>query len=68
MCEINRDWNISSETEIALAEDRKQDHSPKTELIKTQLQRAFKDRATEDLPDDLLSLIGKLKEQDAKNG
>ena len=68
MSEINQDWSKSSEMENALAEDEKQDSTPKSELIKTQLQRAFKDRASEELPDDLLSLIGKLKEQDAKNG
>mgnify|MGYP001803925990 CR=1 FL=1 len=59
---------MSSTLEIDLAEDHKQDENPKSELIKTQLQRAFTDRASEDLPDELMSLIGKLKEQDAKNG
>lgn len=59
---------MSSKTESALAEDRKQDENPKSELIKTQLQRAFTDRASEELPDELLTLIGKLKEQDAKDG
>lgn len=51
-----------------MAEDRKQDEKPKSALIKTQLQRAFSDRASEELPDELLSLIGKLREQDKNNG
>ena len=37
-------------------------------LIKEQLRRSFDDKAAEALPADLLSLIGKLREQDDENG
>lgn len=40
----------------------------RTALIKDQLRRSFDDKAAEPLPDDLLSLIGKLREQDDKDG
>lgn len=40
----------------------------KKDLIKENLRRAFDDKATEDLPADLVALLAKLKEQDAQNG
>ena len=41
---------------------------PRTALIKDQLRRSFQDKATEELPSDLMSLIAKLREQDEQNG
>ncbi len=45
-----------------------QPENRRTALIKDQLRRSFEDKASEALPADLLSLIGKLREQDDKNG
>ncbi|SEK20404.1 hypothetical protein SAMN04488032_101271 [Pacificibacter marinus] len=40
----------------------------RTDLIKDHLRRSFQDKAAEELPSDLMSLIGKLREQDDQNG
>ena len=45
-----------------------QHDKPRTALIKDQLRRSFQDRASEELPTDLMSLIEKLREQDDQNG
>ena len=58
----------STKTETALSKDNAKDQEAKSATIKTQLQRAFSDKAAEELPDDLLALIGKLREQDVQNG
>ena len=42
--------------------------SLKDQLIEENLKRAFKNKANEAVPDDLLALIDKLKAQDEKNG
>ena len=59
------DW---TKTETALSKDNAKDRDAKSATIKTQLQRAFSDKAAEELPDDLLALIGKLREQDVQDG
>jgi hypothetical protein len=41
---------------------------PGKALIKEQLRRSFQDKASEDLPADLKTLIEKLREQDEQNG
>lgn len=38
--------------------------TPRTALIKENLRRSFQDKANEDLPDELMSLISKLRDQD----
>jgi hypothetical protein len=40
----------------------------RTDLIKDHLRRSFQDKAAEELPSDLMSLIGKLREQDDQDG
>ncbi len=40
----------------------------KENLIKENLRRAFDDKATEDLPTDLLALLEQLRGQDEQNG
>lgn len=45
-----------------------QHDKPRTALIKDQLRRSFQDKASEELPSDLMSLIEKLREQDDKSG
>lgn len=49
--------------EVDLSKDEKK-VVPSSATIKTHLQRAFGDKANEELPDDLLALIGKLRDQD----
>ena len=46
----------------------KQPEKQRTDLIKEHLRRSFQDKATEDLPSELMSLIGKLREQDDQDG
>lgn len=46
--------------------DEKQDMRNEN-LIKENLRRAFQDRATEELPTDLLSLLEQLRGQDEQN-
>ncbi|WP_165814467.1 NepR family anti-sigma factor [Pararhodobacter oceanensis] len=41
---------------------------PQTALIREQLRRSFQEKASEDLPADLMTLINQLKEQDTQNG
>lgn len=48
--------------------DENETDRPRTALIKEQLRRSFQDKASEELPADLLSLIEKLREQDEQNG
>lgn len=48
--------------------DDKGQPKPGKTLIKDQLRRSFHDRANEALPDDLMNLINKLREQDEQNG
>lgn len=40
----------------------------RTALIKEQLRRSFQEKAKEELPADLMSLIEQLREQDENNG
>jgi hypothetical protein len=40
----------------------------KENLIRENLRRAFDDKATEELPSDLLALLEQLRGQDDKNG
>ncbi|MGB3246205.1 MAG: NepR family anti-sigma factor [Sulfitobacter sp.] len=42
--------------------------TPQTALIKEHLRRSFEDKASEELPSDLMNLIEKLREQDDKSG
>lgn len=42
------------------------DETKKTSLIKSNLKRAFDEKAAQDLPPELIDLIAKLSEQDAK--
>lgn len=51
-----------------MAEQNKAGETTTSETIKTQLRKAFDDKAAEDLPDELMSLIGKLREQDDADG
>ena len=41
---------------------------PKAALIKTNLKKAFDEKAGEDLPADLMALIAQLRDQDGQNG
>lgn len=40
----------------------------KENLIKENLRRAFDDKATEELPSDLMALLAQLRGQDEQNG
>ena len=40
---------------------------PNESMIKENLQRAFQDKATEDLPAELLALLAQLRDQDEQN-
>ncbi|WP_323035311.1 NepR family anti-sigma factor [Pararhodobacter sp.] len=46
----------------------KEQETPHKGLIREQLRRSFEDKASEELPADLMALIEKLKEQDSRNG
>lgn len=48
--------------------DDNQHENQRTALIKEQLRRSFQEKATEELPADLMSLIEKLREQDDNDG
>lgn len=48
--------------------EEEREMSPGAALIKEQLRRSFQEKASEDLPPELMDLIGKLREQDNKNG
>ena len=50
-----------------MTDDKKTDEHGASETIKSQLRKAFDDKAAEDLPADLVSLIGRLREQDDAN-
>lgn len=50
-----------------MADDKDSDAKAASETIKTQLKKAFDDKAAEELPDDLLALIGQLRDQDDAN-
>ncbi len=51
-----------------MTEHDKDDTKPRTALIKDHLRRAFEDKAKEDIPDDLIALLQKLKLQDDTDG
>lgn len=46
----------------------KEPDPPGKALIKEQLRRSFNEKATEELPSELVSLIARLREQDDKDG
>lgn len=46
----------------------KNEEKPQSALIKKHLRRSFQDKATEELPSDLMSLIDELRKQDKQDG
>ena len=44
------------------------DENDKASLIKENLKRAFEDKASEEVPPELLALLNALREQDENNG
>ncbi len=51
-----------------MAENSNEDQLPEMGTIKSNLMRAFGEKAKEELPEDLMKLIGKLREQDEQDG
>ena len=56
-----------TETEVRMDDNEKQE-PPRKALIKDQLRRSFDDKAAEELPPELTSLIERLREQDNEDG
>lgn len=46
----------------------KNEDKPQSALIKEHLRRSFQDKASEELPSDLMSLIDELRKQDSQDG
>ena len=55
------------EMEMKVAKNSDDEQLPEMSTIKSNLVKAFGDKANEDLPEDLLKLIGKLREQDERD-
>lgn len=51
-----------------MAKNSDDEQLPEMGTIKSNLMRAFGDKAKEELPEDLMKLIGKLREQDEHDG
>lgn len=51
-----------------MGNDEAEKAKSKQKLIKDNLQRAFRERAEEEIPADLMALVAKLRAQDDQNG
>ncbi len=51
-----------------MSDDDAEKTKAKQKLIKENLQRAFRERAEEEIPADLMALVAKLRAQDDHNG